>query len=200
MKYGFYCRGLKTLWANGLRFCMLYHRSVYPRAARLNHAGFPTLLLVQEACWFLHLLCSQRWIFMWNPPPKYVGASAEEYAKDLAIFLAKYAWVFQGKLVEFILGGTWDRVPEEWRDALLGLSYEQMHHLTFDVVCACNCCRQQYFVCGLPHHATFCARRQLLMRDQSWNVYDMPAVLLSGARCERSSGGHRLPTHQRRIP
>ena len=58
-------------------------------------AGVPTLFVVQEVCWSLDFLCSQRWTFMWNPPPKYVEASAEEYAKDLAIFPAKYAWAFQ---------------------------------------------------------------------------------------------------------
>ena len=51
---------------------------------------------------------------------------------------------------------------------LLGSSYEQMHHLTFDMVCACNCCREGCFVWSLPHHTTLCARRQLLTRDQRW--------------------------------
>lgn len=61
----------------------------------------------------------------WNPPPEFVGSSAEDYLLALANFIAKYSFLYQYKSIEYFTHHVWATLPPSWQGPLLELEDDE---------------------------------------------------------------------------
>ena len=67
-------------------------------------------------------------------PEKFRSKGVNEYVLSLTDFLATHSWVYDFKLTRFLRDRVCHRLPDEWKQTLISLTYSELNELPFGLV------------------------------------------------------------------